>query len=358
MKTLILLALATCVLRGADAPTPTAPPPPRPYAPLGKYDPVRIPVHDPVMIRENGTYYIFATGWGIAVWSSQDMVHWKPEKPVFPKPPAWAVAAVPTFKGHIWAPDISRHHGKYYLYYSVSAFGKNTSCIGVATNETLDPNNPRFKWEDHGKVIESYPGKTNWNAIDPNLILADDGTPYLVFGSFWDGIKIAKLKPDLLSLDDNPDALPTIASRKTKPDAPNPPAPAGNPVEAGGNAIEGPFVFKHDGYFYLFPSIDYCCRGPKSNYKVIVGRAKGVTGPYVDRDGKRLDHGGGTLVVGPDARWYGAGHCGVYDFDGTDYMIFHGYDATDQGKPKLRLDVLRWDADGWPQAEPRRADLP
>ncbi|HVU36372.1 MAG TPA: arabinan endo-1,5-alpha-L-arabinosidase [Opitutaceae bacterium] len=312
---------------------------------------VRIPIHDPVMARENGRYYIFATGWGIAAWSSPDMNHWQHENPVFAHPPAWAVEAVPGFKGMIWAPDISFHHGKYYLYYAVSAFGKNTSCIGVATNVTLDPADPRFKWEDHGKVIESYPGETNWNAIDPNLVMDDQGTPYLVFGSFWDGIKLAKMNPDLLTVAQDPATLPTIASRKTDPSAPNPPAPAGNPVEAGGNAIEAPFIFKHDGYYYLFASIDYCCRGPKSTYKMIVGRAKAVTGPYVDKTGAPLARDGGTLLLKGDAHWYAVGHCGVYDFDGTDYIIFHAYDATDQGKPKLRLDKLSWDAEGWPVVE-------
>ena len=316
-----------------------------------KAKPARISVHDPVMIRQDGTYYLFATGMGISVWSSKDMKTWKREKSVFSSPPAWAVEAVPTFRGHIWAPDISFFDGKYYLYYSVSAFGKNTSCIGVATNVTLDPADPRFKWEDHGKVIQSIPGQTNWNAIDPNLITDDDGTPYLVFGSFWDGLKLAKLKRDRLSLDDNPDALPTIASRKPDPHAANPPAPEGNPVDAGGNAIEAPFVFKHGGYYYLFPSIDYCCRGPKSTYKLIVGRAKTVAGPYVDKDGRSLASGGGTLLLAGDANWYGLGHCGVYDFDGTSYIVFHAYDAADQGRPKLRIDKLSWSEDGWPSVQ-------
>ena len=60
--------------------------------------------------------------------------------------------------------------GLYYLYYSVSAFGKNTSCIGVATNKTLHPSSPDYKWTDHGKVIQSVPGRDMWNAIDPNLV--------------------------------------------------------------------------------------------------------------------------------------------------------------------------------------------
>lgn len=74
---------------------------------VGSVMPTRqTPVHDPVLIKQGSTYYLFATGMGIAVWSSADLKNWKKEKPVFSQPPAWAVAAVPGFAGHIWAPDI------------------------------------------------------------------------------------------------------------------------------------------------------------------------------------------------------------------------------------------------------------
>jgi arabinan endo-1,5-alpha-L-arabinosidase len=306
-----------------------------------------IPVHDPVMIKEADTYYLFATGRGVAVWSSRDRVHWVQEPPVFAAPPAWAVAAVPTFKGHIWAPDISYHDGRYYLYYSISAFGKNTSCIGVATNVTLDPRDPRFKWDDHGKVIESVPGLTNWNAIDPNLVEADDGTPWLAFGSFWEGLKLLKLAPDRLQPAESLEQLPTLASRRPED---FPASVAGSyPTNAGENAIEAPFIFRHGAYYYLFASIDYCCRGAQSTYKMIVGRSANVAGPYVDRTGKDLVHGGGTLLLAGDSRWHGVGHNAVCSFDGTDYLVFHGYDATDPaGKAKLRIEKLAWDAEGWP----------
>jgi arabinan endo-1,5-alpha-L-arabinosidase len=259
------------------------------------------------------------------------------------------VEAVPAFAGHIWAPDISFYDGKYYLYYAVSAFGKNTSCIGVATNTTLDPRDPNFKWVDHGKVIQSVPGVSNWNAIDPNIITADDGTPYMAFGSFWGGIKLVKLKPDRLGIAEDPAHLPTIASRKRDPQGGNPPAPPGNPPDAGGNAIEAPFIFKHGDHYYLFASIDYCCRGPKSDYKMIVGRATAVTGPYVDRAGVELAHGGGTILLAGDAKWYGVGHNAVCTFDGVDYIVFHGYDASDKrGRAKLRIETLKWDETDWP----------
>jgi arabinan endo-1,5-alpha-L-arabinosidase len=324
-------------------------------APLGAQTPgaprevADVPIHDPVMFRQDGIYYIFATGQGVAVWSSHDMVRWARENPVFDAPQDWAVKAVPTFRGAIWAPDISFFNGLYYLFYAVSAFGKNTSCIGVATNTTLDPRSPGFKWVDHGKVIQSVPGVTNWNAIDPNIIAADDGTAYMTFGSFWEGIKIVRLTPDRLGVAEALDNLPTLASRKSDPRAPNPPATAGNPVDAGGNAIEAPFIFKHAGRYYLFASIDYCCRGPKSNYKMIIGRADALSGPYMDEAGVPLSRGGGTILLAGDSRWYGVGHNGVNSFDGTDYIVFHAYDASDSyGRAKLRIDKLRWTPDGWP----------
>lgn len=305
-------------------------------------------VHDPVMIRQNDTYYIFCTGMGISVYSSPDMRNWKAEKPVFEKAPKWAVDAIPTFKGHIWAPDISYFNGEYCLYYSVSAFGKNTSCIGLATNKTLDPSDPQFKWIDHGKVIQSVPGKTNWNAIDPNLAIDRDGTPYLAFGSFWDGIKLVKLSPDAKSVAEDTNRIPTIASRKSDPKSANPPAVDNNPVDAGGNAIEAPFIFRKGDYFYLFASIDYCCKGISSTYKMIYGRSKNLEGPYLDKEGKPMAAGGGSILLAGDENWHGVGHNAVVSFDGTDYLVFHGYDAHDSGKPKLNIRKLEWNENGWP----------
>lgn len=294
----------------------------------------RISVHDPVMIRENGVFYIFATGQGISVWSSTDMQHWKREKRVFDRAPEWAVEAVPGFRGHIWAPDISWVDGRYYLYYSVSTFGKNGSCIGLATNTTLDANAPEYKWIDHGMVIRSVPGEHNWNAIDPNLVLDTEGKPWLSFGSFWDGLKLLPLQADLKSV---PAAeIPiTIASRLADTDK-------------GANPIEAPFIVYRAPYYYLFASIDYCCKGVKSTYKMIVGRSRSLIGPYVDDVGRDLRTGGGRLLMEGDVNWHGVGHNAVVNVDSVDYLLFHAYDAADNGRSKLRIVELEWTEDAWP----------
>ncbi|MCH7398283.1 arabinan endo-1,5-alpha-L-arabinosidase [Belliella sp. DSM 107340] len=299
-----------------------------------------IPVHDPVMIKEGDTFFLFSTGRGIAVWSSPDMKKWKREEAVFPQPPTWATDVAADFKNHIWAPDITFHEGEYFLYYSVSSFAKNTSAIGLVKNKTLNPDSPDFKWEDQGIVIQSVPGRDLWNAIDPNLVFDEEGTPWLNYGSFWNGMKLVRLGDDLKTVQNGPDDWYTISKRERsfELDDRNP----------GDGAVEAPFIFKKDGYYYLFVSFDYCCRGVNSTYKMVVGRSKEVQGPYFDRDGVSMFEGGGTLVLGGDKDWHGVGHNSAYEFGGTEYLIFHGYDAKDNGRSKLLIREMNWDSEGWP----------
>ncbi|WMI66774.1 arabinan endo-1,5-alpha-L-arabinosidase [Aestuariibaculum sp. YM273] len=298
-----------------------------------------IRVHDPVVIQQDDTFYLYCTGRGISCFSSKDLKNWEKQPSVFSEKPEWTDQVVSDFKNHIWAPDISFYNGKYYLYYSVSAFAKNTSAIGVATNTTLNPSDENYKWIDYGIVIQSVPNRDLWNAIDPNLIFDEENTPWLSFGSFWDGLKMVKLNPDLLSIAE-PQEWYTIARRERSFDLADT-----NPGDA---ALEAPFIFKKNGYYYLFLSWDLCCRGDKSTYKVVVGRSEKATGPYVDKTGKPLFEGGGTLLVEGNKNWYGAGHNSTYTFNGKDYMFFHAYDANDNGSPKLKIAELVWDELGWP----------
>lgn len=328
----LTICLSGCILHAQDVPYPN------------EVEGVMQPfVHDPVIMEQEGVYYMFHTGPGITAWKSEDLKHWDTVGSVFPTLPEWMHETISGFSGHIWAPDISYHDGTYYLFYSVSAFGKNTSCIGLATNVTLCPDDPDFKWVDHGIIIQSFPGLTNWNAIDPNIIEDDEGTPYMAFGSFWGGLQIVELTPDRKALAEDWTQLTTIASRNRGMEE----MPVqGYPINAGGGAIEAPFIYKHGGFYYLFASIDYCCRGPKSTYKMIVGRSEHVKGPYLDQAGVSMLEGGGSIVLTGDENWYGVGHNAVCKFEGQDYLIFHAYDAADErGRARLRIEELSWD---WP----------
>ena len=142
-----------------------------------------IQADDPAMIKQEDTYYLFCTGEGISVFSSKDMKKWESRKPVFAEAPAWAARLYPKSGNTELAPDISLHNGTYYLYYAVSTPGANNSTIAVATNRTLQPESPDFKWVDHGPIVESLAGRDMWNAIYPNLAFDDQGTPWLALGS-------------------------------------------------------------------------------------------------------------------------------------------------------------------------------
>lgn len=298
-----------------------------------------IRVHDPVMAKYDNTYYLFCTGMGIAVYSSPDMETWKREAPIFEMAPDWTEEVVPGFRGHMWAPDIYSYNGQYYLYYSVSAFAKNTSAIGVATNKTLDPQSSDFKWTDHGIVVQSVPNRDLWNAIDPNIIEDSVGTAWMSFGSFWEGLKMVKLAEDRLSVA-QPEVWHTVAKRERSPYLAD--------AEPGDAALEAPFVFQKDDTYYLFVSWDYCCRGENSTYKVVVGKSENATGPFFDKEGQSLAQGGGSLVVEGNKDWAGAGHNSAYTFNGKDYFVFHAYDANDKGHSKLKIAEINWTADGWP----------
>lgn len=311
---------------------------------LSAQDIKNIRVHDPVVAKEGDTYYLFNTGRGIGVYTSNDLENWERGKAVFSEKPEWTDSVVPDFGNHIWAPDIIKKGDTWYLYYSVSAFAKNTSAIGVVTNKTLDPKNENYKWVDHGIVVQSVPDRDMWNAIDPNIIYDENNTPWMSFGSFWNGLKMVKLNDNLTEIA-KPEEWSSIARRERSFELDN--------KDPGDAALEAPFIFKKGDWYYQFLSWDLCCRGENSTYKVVVGRSEKATGPYVDKAGKPLNEGGGTLVLQGNENWYGAGHNSVYNFEGKDYMFFHAYDANDEGAPKLGIKEIKWE-DGWPTVEPMK----
>ncbi len=306
---------------------------------------VQVGVHDPVMAQDGGKYYLFSTGPGITFYSSRDMRAWTPEGRIFAGEPAWAKRAAPTFDGHIWAPDVQKHRGKYYLYYSVSGFGKNTSGIGVTVNRTLDPRSPDYKWEDQGMVLQSVPGRDVWNAIDSNIVEDKAGNGWMAFGSFWGGLKLVKLNDDWTRLAE-PQQWRTIAARERPSFTPD--------SEAGPAEIEAPFIFKKGDWYYLFASWGLCCQKEKSTYHVVVGRARDATGPYLDRDGKEMAKGGGSIVIQGDKDWVGLGHNSAYTFDGKDVLVLHAYETADRYQQKLKVLDIRWDAAGWPVVDPKQ----
>ena len=303
--------------------------PPGGTAPAPTTDPV---AHDPTLIKQGRFYYEIITGdiatrTYLPIRRSTDLISWTFVGMTFAQAPAWITQELGVTPGDFWAPDISFFGGAYHLYYAASSFGTNNSVIGLATTRTLDPGSPDYGWVDHGMVFRSHT-TDNFNAIDPDVVFDTAGVPWMSFGSFWDGIKMRRLdaRTGMLSGDDT--TLYSLASR-------------------GGGAIEAPSILYRDGYYYLFVSFDYCCRGENSDYRVMVGRSTSVTGPYTDRAGVPMMQGGGTELLRGYNGFRGPGHGDVYIDGHTDLFVHHYYDAADAGKPKGSVRRIFW-AGGWP----------
>src|SRR5699024_8019743 len=129
-------------------------------------------LHDPSIIQEGNTWWGFGTGEGngLKVVTSIDGLHWGETPSIFPEPLSWWSNYVPNHETNQWAPDIQYYNGRYWVYYSVSSFGENTSLIGLTSTESISSGN----WRDDGLVIRSTTND-NFNAIDGDLIIDENG---------------------------------------------------------------------------------------------------------------------------------------------------------------------------------------
>lgn len=292
-------------------------------ASAGHRDPV---AHDPSVVAEGRYFYSFSTGDYLPVQRSTDLLRWESVGSVFAAPPEWVSRELGFVPRDLWAPDISFFDGLYHLYYAGSSFGTNGSVIGLATTPTLDPGSPDYRWTDRGMVLRSRAGD-DFNAIDPELFLDVDGSAWLAFGSFWDGIRLRRL--------DRVSGLPSAADPTVY-----------RLASRSGASVEAPSILRRGGYYYLFASFDYCCRGVNSDYRLVVGRASAVTGPYFDRDGVPLAALGGTDLLRGYNEFRGPGHSDTFVVGGVDWLVHHYYDVADgESRQSVRRVVWR---DGWP----------
>ncbi|MDS1269671.1 arabinan endo-1,5-alpha-L-arabinosidase [Lipingzhangella sp. LS1_29] len=348
LAALAALAVTTpLITAGTGADGTMERPPNNPGLPLVGYLPDHDPtftaglrVHDPVLVpgdRGNGAdWYVFGTGnpnendGTIQIRSSRNGILWEYQDTVWEEIPDWISTEIPGVET-LWAPEVYEDDGTYYLYYAASTFGSNRSLIGLATNATLDPSDPDYAWEDHGKILESFP-QDDYNAIDPGIVADSDGTHWMVFGSFWSGIHMVELDWPAGTVADDAEMV-HLADRRD-----------------GTNAIEAPTIVQRGDYYYLFVSLDHCCT-VNSDYKIAVGRSEAITGPYVDADGVPMLDGGATVLVADEGTITGSGGQSVTDDGGL--LAYHYYD-TDLGDDfdfRLALRELHWTADGWPYVD-------
>ena len=276
---------------------------------------------DPTVIRaEDGTFYLYATEdmRNVPIFHSANLVDWKLVGTAFTdnSRPKWLP------KGGIWAPDIQRVGGKYYLYYAKSVWGGEWDAgIGVAVS-----NNPAGPFVDRGCMFTSKQIGIQ-NCIDP-FYIEDGGKKYLFFGSFH-GIYGVELTADGLHVKQG-----------------------AKPREVAGTFMEATYIRRRGGYYYLFGSTGTCCEGARSTYRITIGRSKSLFGPYVDKAGQRLLDNHYNILLDKDDSVLGPGHNAglITDDAGNDYMFYHGFKASDPDAGRaVWLSRIVW-ADGWPSA--------
>ncbi len=320
--------------------------------------------HDPSrIIAAEGRYWIFSTANNLNLRSSADLLNWQWEAHPFSYPrgvPEWMENYLTGTDGNgpwnLWAPDIIKSQDKYLLFYSRNCGRKDqdfTVC-GVAVSGSI----AHPQWIDQGLVLETDLNAKHWRVIDPAPVFDAEGRLWLAVGSFGSpnadgfregGIRIFELNP---------------ATGKLK-------QPHDQGIRLAGSWIEAPYIHYRGKWYYLFFNEGQCCRGKDSTYFIRVGRSRSITGSYVDRKGRDLRDGGGTLFMWFDythnkstpppqpgkgllGREIGPGHVGIFTMpDGkTDVLSYHYYDGnTTNGEPTLGLRAIKWDADQWPHPE-------
>ena len=278
----------------------------------------------PEIVRYGETYYSYIMAGGIPYKTSKDLRTWEVTGTAFPTSPqlpfAWMEREVPG--GSIWAPGVYQIGDRYYLYYCISTGGSQNSAIGVAVNTTLDHTSPDFKWVDKGMVIRSHTGDP-YNCIDPNIILDESGQPWLVFGSWWTGVKMRKIDPATGMLASDDTTTYELATRE--------------------NGIEAPYMIKRGDYYYLFAAFGRM----DSDYHYAVGRSKSMFGPFVDKSGKPMLEGGGTAVTESKEGIEIPGHASVFrDNDGQYYLVSEYF--REGSASLLLIGTIVWDENGWP----------
>lgn len=273
---------------------------------------------DPSIIKRGNYFYLYHTGGYVPIYKSEDLVSWKRIGTAFSN------ESHPTFveNGGVWAPDINYIKGRYVMYYSMSTWGGvSTAGIGVAVSHS-----PEGGFTDRGKLFNSQEIDVK-NSIDPFYYEEEDGTKYLFWGSF-NGIFAIELSDDGLSIKEG--------AEKTK---------------IADTLTEGTYIYKHDGYYYLFGSAGSCCEGLKSTYRMVIARSKNLLGPYVDKNGNSTLSNNFSELLQASEETKGPGHCSeiVEDDKGKTWILYHGFQVANPDAGRcVYLDQIMWDNDGWP----------
>lgn len=257
-----------------------------------RYADSRVPLADPFILLDNGTYYAYGTRSrnGIVYYTSDDLRTWRYGGLALHKRDSYG-------ERWFWAPEVHLVNGIYYMYYTA----EERTCVAMAKS----PRGP-FVQDEQIPLINGYKN------IDNTLFIDDDGTPYMFYVRVGRPFKIcvAELERDLQSVKKECVAVcitPTQSWEKRQ-----------------GRVNEGPSVVKHKGSYYML----YSGNGYKSQeYGVGYATAKNLTGPWRKSAQNPILQLPGDLV--------GVGHgAPFYDKRGQLHYVFHAHNSAEKIHPR------------------------
>lgn len=264
---------------------------------------------DPTVLKDGDAYFMTFSSFysypGLVIWKSTDLVNWAPVGP-----------ALKQALGTIWAVDLCKHNGRYFIYLPAAPDGGEWRIFAIHADSMAGP------WSD--PVDIGLKG-----CIDPGHVVGEDGKRYL----FVNGIRKVRLSDDGLAVDG---PLEHAYSPWSYP----------QDWVVEGFSPEGPKLLRRNGWFYLVTAVGGTA-GPPTGHMVIVARSRSVHGPW--------DHCPHNPIVRTQSSaepWWSRGHATItLGPSGDWWMIYHGYENGFRtlGRQTL-LEPVAWTADGWPQA--------
>ncbi len=264
---------------------------------------------DPSVLKDGDDYYLTLSSFdaypGLPIWHSRDLVNWQP-----------LGHAVTRNVGSIWAPDIVKHEGRYYIYFPARRGGTE----GFSrSNFVVWADDIRGPWSE---PVELGLGRY----IDPGHAVGEDGKRYLFLSA-----------GDYVQLSD--DGLSVVGEPRHVYDGWR--YPESWDVEA--YAQEGPKISFRDGWYYMTTAVGGTA-GPPTGHMVISARSRSIHGPW-----ENSPHNPIVRTRSASEPWWSRGHATLVEgTDGRDWMVYHGYENGywTLGRQML-LEPIEWTADGW-----------
>jgi len=261
---------------------------------------------DPTVLKDGKDYYLTYSSFysypGLVIWHSTDLVNWCPVAPALSKP-----------LGTIWAVDLCKHNGRYFIYIPAAPDGKPWSIYVIWADRIEGP------WSEPIDLGIA-------DCIDPGHMVGEDGKRYL----FVNGIRKIRLRDDGLATDGQ---LEKAYQPWRYPDD----------WIVENFAPEGPKLLRRGKWFYLVTAVGGTA-GPVTGHMVIAARSTSIHGPWEHHPQNPL-----VRSLSTEEPWWSRGHATLIEGPAGDWwMIYHGYENGYRtlGRQTL-LEPMEWTDDGW-----------